>query len=225
MLSGAVRYLLYAIVVAAVPYLLLQSAVLRPESLSLLVNVAPIGVTTEYSSIELSQNFLIVLCALIFSWIAWRDRLRRPLAIVFVALFSVILVRELDFFLDRLVADNCWQVLVTLIIALSGVYIYRHLKRLELGWYRSWPSAGIAMIIAGAMVLIPFSLIVAHEEFWQAILGDEYTRQVKVAVEELVELGGYLIMTIGSFEFLYEWSRLPKSRAVDRHRQRRRRRK
>lgn len=68
------------------------------------------------------------------------------------------------------------------------------------------------MMLGGVILLIPFAQLVGHEALWIGVMGDSYIRVVKVASEEFVELGAYFLMTIGAVEFLYAWSRLPRSR-------------
>jgi hypothetical protein len=50
---------------------------------------------------------------------------------------------------------------------------------------------------------------------WRAIMGDDYVRVAKLAIEEFMELGGYLLIVIGTLEFLYGWSRLPETRTIE----------
>jgi len=216
-----IRYLGYALVVMAVTTALLGLAYWVPGSMQFDRLVPGIDVpTSEFSPIELLQIILLLGSAAAFGWIALRDRLRRPLSLAIAALFLTCLVRELDFFLDFYLIDNLWQVLVAVILSVTLVYIGRHRERIEQAWRRSWPSAGLAMIIGGFILLIPYAQLVGHEALWQSIMGDGYVRVVKVIVEEFVELGAYGLIAIGSAEFLYAWSRLPRTRTL--HSQRRR---
>jgi hypothetical protein len=158
---------------------------------------------------------LLLFCAGSFAWIAARDRLRRPMAVALCALMLACLIRELDFFLDFYVIDNLWQVLCALLLSVVTVYVVRNQQRFVQGWRRSWPSAGLSMIIGGFILLVPFAQLVGHESLWTGIMGDAYVRVVKVASEELMELGAYALITMGCVEFLYAWSRLPRTRNLD----------
>ena len=169
-------------------------------------------ITSEFSPVEILQNLLLIFCISLFGWIASRDRLRRPFALGFCALFTVFLVRELDYFMDFYGVDNLWQVLCASLLAITLVYLGRHWHRFEQGLRRSWPSTGLAIILVGFILLIPFAQLIGHEPLWEQILGDDYVRVIKVAVEEFIELGAYALLTIGSIEFLYSWSRLPQTR-------------
>ena len=215
------RYLCYALAVLVVTLGLLALAYTLPDSLQFDRRVEHLSVvTSEFSPVEILQNLLLIGCAGVFIWIAARDRLRRPMAVAFAATFIFSLVRELDFFLDFYVIDNLWQVLDALILSVAVVYVGRNWDRFVQGWRRSWPSAGLALIIGGFILLIPYAQLVGHEPLWRELMGDDFQRIVKVITEEFIELGAYGIMAIGSAEFLYAWSRLPRTRTL--HNQRRR---
>ena len=225
MLKVLLRYLAYATFIAAVAVSLLWVALRWPGGLLLNFDGSErdaLG-TSEISPVEQLQHLLLLISAGIFVWVAIRDRLRRPMCVGLIALFLIGLIRELDFYLDRYFRDNLWQVLCTIVLALATVYIYRHRKRFLMGWRRTWPSGGLAMIISGMLLLIPYSLIVGNESLWQAIMGDAYVRVAKMAAEEFIELGGYLLIIIGSIEFLYTWSLLPETRNLDARPRRRKR--
>jgi len=225
MLKVLLRYFAYATLIAGAAAGLLWVALRWPGGLLLnfVVGEEDTLGTSEFSPVEQLQHLLLLLSAGIFAWVAIRDRLRRPMCVGFIALFLMGFIRELDFFLDRYATDNLWQVLCTIVLALATVYIYRHRKRYSIGWRRTWPSVGLAIIFGGMLLLVPYSLIVGNESLWQAIMGDAYARVAKMAAEEFIELGGYLLIFIGSIEFLYTWARLPETRSLDTRPRRRKR--
>ena len=225
MLKVLLRYFAYATLIAGAAAGLLWMALRWPGGLLLnfVVGEEDTLGTSEFSPVEQLQHLLLLLSAGIFAWVAIRDRLRRPMCVGFIALFLIGFIRELDFFLDRYATDNLWQVLCTIVLALATVYIYRHRKRYLIGWRRTWPSVGLAIIFGGMLLLVPYSLIVGNESLWQAIMGDAYARVAKMAAEEFIELGGYLLIFIGSIEFLYTWARLPETRSLDTRPRRRKR--
>ncbi len=225
MLKVLLRYFAYATLIAGAAAGLLWVALRCPGGLLLnfVVGEEDTLGTSEFSPVEQLQHLLLLLSAGIFAWVAIRDRLRRPMCVGFIALFLIGFIRELDFFLDRYATDNLWQVLCTIVLALATVYIYRHRKRYLIGWRRTWPSVGLAIIFGGMLLLVPYSLIVGNESLWQAIMGDAYARVAKMAAEEFIELGGYLLIFIGSIEFLYTWVRLPETRSLDTRPRRRKR--
>ena len=208
-----IRYFLYAIAVAIGSGLILLAATRLTAGLQFERLIPHLDVTTsEFSLVEMLQNGLLLVCIAIFAWIASRDRLRRPMALGFCALFAVCLIRELDFFLDFYVVDNLWQVLCVIILAVTFVYLWRHQERFLHGVHRSWPSTGLAIILVAFILLVPFAQLMGRDPLWQEIMGDNYVRVVKIAAEEFIELGAYVLLTIGASEFLYSWGRLPQTR-------------
>jgi len=200
------RYLLYFLLIALITWMLTQLEVVYPGSLRLQVFIGDGDVlgTSEYSPIEMIQPLILAVCGLLMGWVALNIPSQRPLAFPFGGLALAFLIRELDYFLDRYVADNLWQVLIAIAGALVIVYTYRSRRRLMIALARIWPSPALALLFAGAAILFAFVRLVGHEPLWQSILGDDYRRLVKLAVEEFIELIGYLLWLIGTIEYTYQ---------------------
>lgn len=200
------RYLLYFLLIALITWMLTQLEVFYPGSLRLQVFVdeADSLGTSEFSPIEMIQPLILAICGLLMTWVAINIPTQRPLAIAFGGLALAFAIRELDYFLDRYIVDNLWQVLIAIAGALVIVYTYRHRRRLMIALARIWPSPGLALLFAGAAILFAFVRLVGHEPLWQAMLGDDYRRLVKLAVEEFIELIGYLLWLVGTIEYTYQ---------------------
>jgi hypothetical protein len=200
------RYPLYFIAIAFVTWALTRMEIASPGSLKLHIVVSDTDVlgTSEFSPVEIIQAIILFVCGLLMSWVARYCPSQRPIAFGFGGLALIFLVRESDYFLDRFVADNAWQVLIAVIGALLIAYTYRHRKRLKIALARIWPSPGLTLLYAGAIILFGFVLLVGHEPLWQSILGDTYLRVTKLAIEEFMELMGYYLWMIGSIEYAYE---------------------
>jgi hypothetical protein len=160
--------------------------------------------TSEFSPIELMQLGILVVSGLLLAGVARDSKLFRPLAVAIGGTSIILLIRELDYFLDRYIVDNLWQALIAVAGALLIAYLYRHQRLLRLGLARVWPSPGMTLLYAGLVILVPFSILVGHEALWQSILGDAYARVAKLAVEEFIELAGYFLWLAGSIEFVVE---------------------
>ena len=113
-------------------------------------------------------------------------------------------IRESDFFLDLFVTDNFWPFLMGIVAALVIVYTYRSRRRFRVAWLRMWPSPGLTLLFAGAIINFAFVRLVGHEPLWMAILGDDHQRVVNLAVEEFIELLGYFLWLIGTIEYTYQ---------------------
>ena len=223
-----IRYVLYFFGIASLTAVLVRLEVAHPGTLRLqefVSNGDEYG-TSEFSAVEIIQLLVLAACGLLMSWVARHSHTQRPLAFLFGGLALVFMVRELHYFFDQYVADNLWQVLAGIFGALLIAYCFRHLKRLNIALARIWPSPGLTLIFAGAVILFAYSMLVGHEPLWQAMLGDAYARIIKIAVEEFIELIGYLLWLIGTIEYVYQSKALlerePKSAAVKRREYRRR---
>jgi len=201
-----VRYLLYFFLIALITALLTQLEVRYPGSLRIqvFVNAGDELGTSEFSPLEMIQPFILMICGLLMAWVAYHYPAQRPVAFPFGGLALAFGIREMDYFLDRYVADGLWQVLIAVAGALVIAYVYRHRRRLRIALGRTWPSPGLALLFAGAVILFAFVRLVGHEPLWQALLGDDYRRIMKLAVEEFIELIGYLLWMIGTIEYTYE---------------------
>lgn len=200
------RYTVYFFGVALCTWLLTQLEIMAPGGLRLqtFTYVDDVLGTSEYSPIELLQPGILLICGLLYAWVAQYCPSLRPIAFTFGGMAAVFLIRELDFFLDRNIADNFWQAPAAVISALIIVYVWRHARRFRVAWLRMWPSPGLTLLFAGALVHFAFALFVGHEPLWQAILGEDYQRIVKLAVEEFIELIGYFLWLIGTAEFWFQ---------------------
>ena len=201
-----IRYLAYFLGVACITWMLTQLELSFPGSLKLhvLVNQSDMYGTSEYSPIEIIQPFMLAICGLLMAWVAKYCPSQRPIALPFGGLALAFIIRELDYFFDRFIVDNLWQALVAVVGALIITYTYRQRKRMKIAWGRIWPSPGIALLFAGAVINFAFVMLVGHEPLWMSILGDNYQRVVKLAVEEFIELAGYFLWLIGSIEYAYQ---------------------
>jgi hypothetical protein len=200
------RYIAYFVGITLLTWMLTQLEISFPGSLKLHVMASPgdqFG-TSEYSPIEIIQPIIIGVCGLLMVWVAEYCPSQRPIAIPFGGLALAFFIRELDYFFDRYLIDNLWQVLIGFPAAFVIVYTYRARKRLKIAWGRVWPSPGLALLFAGAVILFAFVRFVGHEPLWMSILGDDYQRVAKLAVEEFIELIGYFLWLIGTIEYTYQ---------------------
>lgn len=221
------RYLLYFLLIALISWLLTQLEVFYPGSLRLHEFVGPrdtLG-TSEFSPIEIMQPFLLMICAGLMAWVAQHCPSQRPLAIALGGVALLCIIRELDYFLDRYLADNLWQVLIGVTAPLIIVYTFRERRRFLIALARAWPSPGLALLFAGTVILFAFVQFVGHEPLWQAILGDHYRRVAKLAVEEFIELAGYLLWLVGSIEYTFQARSIAMREPVPAATRRRRRKK
>lgn len=221
------RYLSYFFAIVAVFAALTRLEVHFPGFLNFQVFLSPsdsLG-TSEYSPIELMQPLILLACCAMFFWVSFYCPMQRTVAVGFGGLSLAFLVRELDYFFDRFIVDNLWQVIIGIAGALVIVYLYRHNRKLGIALARIWPSPGLSLLFVGVCILAGAVHLVGHEPLWQSIAGDHYQRVIKLAVEEFLELLGYLVWLIGTIEYTYEAKALAFQPDRSANRRRRHRRK
>ncbi|MDH5310837.1 MAG: hypothetical protein OEY08_12815 [Gammaproteobacteria bacterium] len=201
-----IRYLLYFAGIAFFTWLFTWLEIRSPGSLRLhvLVNPGDLHGTSEFSPVELIQPLILAICGVLCGWVARDFPAQRPVAFLFGGLALIFMIRELDYFLDNYVADNLWQTLAVVAASLLIVYTYRHRRRFRVAWLRLWPSPGLTLLFAGAVVHFVYVRFIGHEPLWLAILGDDYQRVVKLAVEEFFELMGYFFWLVGTLEYVFQ---------------------
>lgn len=201
-----IRYVAYFVVIAFITWALTQLEVTSPGRLKLHVMVGETDVygTSEFSPVEIIQVIILGFCGGVMAWIARFCPSQRPVAVPLGGLALLFMIREVDFFLDRYLIDNLWQVLTAIVAALVIVYTYRRWRRLKIALARLWPSPGLTLLFAGAVILFAFVQFVGHEPLWMSILGDNYLRVIKLAVEEFIELSGYFLWMIGTVEYAFQ---------------------
>lgn len=201
-----IRYIAYFIGIAFVTWALTQMELASPGSLKLhiLVDERDVFGTSEYSPVEIIQAIILGACGVIMAWVAKYCPSQRPIAFLFGGMALVFLIRELDYFFDRFVIDNLWQVLVAIAGALVVAYTHRQRRRLRIAMARIWPSPGLTFLFCGAVILFAFVRLVGHEPLWVSILGDAYQRIIKLAVEEFIELIGYFLWMVGTIEYAFQ---------------------
>jgi hypothetical protein len=200
------RLLLYFSAIAFVTWALTAMEIASPGSLKLHIVLSESDQfgTSEYSPVEIIQAIILGACGVIMWWVARYCPTQRPVAILFGGMALAFLIRELDYFLDRFIADNFWQVVIAVVGSLVIAYTLRHLRRLQIAFGRIWPSPGLTLLFAGAIILFAFVRLVGHEPLWMSILGDDYRRIFKLAVEEFIELIGYFLWMIGTIEYAFQ---------------------
>ncbi len=201
-----IRYALYFLGIGFFTWLLAALEIWSPGTLKLQLytHAGDTLGTSEYSPVEIIQPGILAICGLLYAWVAANCPSQRPIAFAFGGMALIFAIRELGYFLDRFIADNFWQVLIGIAASFLIAYVYRQRRRFRIAWLRVWPSPGLTLLFAGATIIFAFVHIVGHEPLWMAILGDDYQRVVKLAIEEFIELSGYFLWLIGTIEYTYQ---------------------
>lgn len=186
-----VRAFLYVLFVGAIAHGAYLEALYLPS-----VRFSELGFT------ELTQTLVLATCCIMLIYIRQVLKVWPTVTLLLLAFIAASLVREQDHFLDNYVADDTWKFLVALIIfpTLFWVLKRRHLFLEEFSHYSNTFAFGL--FTAGVLTTYIFSRIYGRQVFWSAVLEDRYSGTFKSVAEEVVELLGYSLILIATFELL-----------------------
>lgn len=121
----------------------------------------------------------------------------RGYAIAAMTFFAVLLVREQDAVLDA-VSHGFWVYPAALIAVLGAIGAFSNRATLRVPFKRHLFSREAAFMLMGLVLLVVFSRIFGTGRVWESMMGDNYVRTVKNAVQEGIELMAYVIMAFGA---------------------------
>ena len=118
-------------------------------------------------------------------------------------LFVWCLGRENDARFDRLLPFGGWQV-----VSFAGAFVcallaYRARSSFDPGW-QAFRGRGFGMVWAGVVIFGPIAQSVGHRPLLSLLFAGDYSFEAKQALEEFLEMFGYLVCLAGVTEMLIE---------------------
>jgi len=157
----------------------------------------------ENGPIEWFQFGLLVVATAVFVRGALSMPDFRKLFFLLAAISAFAAIRELDVFLHRMIPGIGWKIGIPLILyALISAYRNRECLKQQLSHFLA--SRAFAIVWAGFLVAVPFGQLIGHGAFLQLVMGDDYNRDYKRVIEEILEVMGYALLLIGSFESIVQ---------------------
>lgn len=200
--AASLRALLYVLLVFALAEGVLLEAVRYPD-----LRFSERGFT------EIAQSVLLAGASALLLYTRQVLRVMPSVTLLLFGLVFASLIREQDNFLDVLVADGTWQVLVTLTV-LPILYWTIRKRRLFVAEFRGYANSfSFGFFAAGFLTTYVFSRLYGRTALWEAVLQENYHRDFKNAAEEVVELFGYALILIGMFELVLlarRWAKAPQ---------------
>jgi hypothetical protein len=191
------------IIIGAGEFLLLALfAVIPPLFLVIDVVVLESGVT-ETSVTEVSQSALLLIAASAYWWMAYRCLQSRGFFMLVAGFFSCMLIRELDVFLDH-IWHGFW-IWPALLVALGTIgFVAFCCKNRVVKPMASFVDTKPCLYIEfGLVVVLVFSRIFGSGKLvWKLVLREGYLNMAKSAIQEGIELFGYLFIAYGAFLLL-----------------------
>ncbi|WGI24521.1 hypothetical protein QEN58_14445 [Halomonas alkaliantarctica] len=200
------------ILVRAVLYVLFIGAIAQGAYLEALY--LPSVRFTELGFTEFTQTLVLATCCAMLIYIRQVLKVWPTVTLLLLAFVAASLVREQDHSLDNYVAENTWKVLVALIIFPSLFWVVKQRQRFieEFAHYSNTFAFGL--FTAGVLTTYIFSRLYGRQEFWLAVLEDNFTREFKDAAEEVIELLGYSLILIATLELLLLARRIYKAKQL-----------
>lgn len=189
------RYAFYMALVAGLLQWLLHRAAVEADDKSF----------TEGSAVEWIQFGLLAMVMLVLGVGGARIGGRRWWLWAGGCVAGVAIVRELDYLFDQWLPVLGWAPFAGLALVGAGLCLWRARRQPGGTALPMTPAVGISW--CGFLTVVVVAQIVGQAEAWEAIMGEGYTRNLKRTVEELVEAVGYMLLCIGSVEWVLEAAR------------------
>ncbi|MCL7929493.1 hypothetical protein [Halomonas llamarensis] len=167
---------------------------------------------SELGFTEFMQTLVLATACLLLVYARHVLRVWPNVTLLLLAFIAASLVREQDHFLDAYVAEHTWKILVTLIVipSITWAVIQRRHFLAEFSHYSNTLSLGL--FTAGVLTTYIFSRLFGRQAFWQTVMQEHYTRDVKDMAEEVVELLGYSMILIAMVELVLLARRIYRTR-------------
>ncbi|MCJ8337909.1 MAG: hypothetical protein MJK10_05520 [Pseudomonadales bacterium] len=176
--------------------LLVAIMALIPFIISVDISVLKNGLS-EISITEFAQESLIFIAALVFFLKLRTEPESRGLLILICGLFSMMFIREGDFYLD-FVYHGFWKVPVLIVLISTLYYSYKNRATIiaPLNQYRNTKT--FTYIFIGFLITVVFSRVFGTGSLWVELSGNTDSGFIKTVVQEGLELFGYSLIFIGS---------------------------
>lgn len=189
--ATCMRAILYILFIAALTQGVYYEALYLPEARF-----------SERGFTELAQTTVLVLSVLLLVYARQGLRAMPQVTLLLLAFTASSLIREQDAHLDAYVFDGAWQLLVALVLLPSLYQVIRHRRQFLTQFAAYANSLSFGLFTAGVLTTYIFSRLYGRQDFWRAVLQENYLRDFKSAAEEVVELFGYAVILIAMIELV-----------------------
>ncbi len=150
---------------------------------------------SEISRTEFTQSAILLVLFVFYLFLGKRYRAVQPVS-NFVSLFVLMsLIREQNNFI------HWWFWPVLLLFFVAARLVWRDFGKIKKATIEFFSQPASVWLFAGILVTYVFSRLMGRSKFWLLYYDESTYRFAKAAVEEGLELMGYLLMFFSAIEF------------------------
>jgi hypothetical protein len=155
---------------------------------------------SEISITEFMQEIFIFIVALIFYRASKKHLESKGLFILMAGLFSMMFIREGDYYLD-VIYHGFWKLPVAIVLITTVYFAYQNRHTIMQPMLTHMESKPFTYIFIGFMIIVIFSRVFGTGNLWREIMGENYLHLYKTIIQEGLELFGYSLLFYGSVLF------------------------
>lgn len=184
----------------------LASYILEVLILSLLMALPPLFVwidftilnvnVSEWSVTEFTQELALLASFAILFIKTYKSPKKSGFLTLLMGLFMVMFIREGDYFWDKIM-KGLWTILAVTTFLISTFFAYKQRQTIFPSLSTYWNTRGFGYLIIGLLTVLLFSRTFGTGSLWRVILKENYIGHFKTAVQEGLELLGYLLLFYG----------------------------
>jgi hypothetical protein len=160
---------------------------------------------SEWGYVETLQSTFLAASMVLLLWMAHSRPRQAQLALCGALAVSILLIRENDQLLELFLPHGAWKWLALPLAIVLLWKCLRHRGPLHTQAQLLSASPPFGVYLAAGSTLV-FSRVFGSTRFWEAVMGEQYFRQVKNAAEEGVELFALGLIFAATLEWLL-WTR------------------
>jgi len=158
----------------------------------------------EISVTEILQEILLLITIIIFWYMSWKQKDTRSFLILVASFFSMLFIREMDFFLDYIQHGFWfWIDLSFGLIVLSYIMFFSNTPIIKPLIDFTESKAFIFLVIGLIILLLLSRTLGSGNLLWNHLLPVMYAAKAKTVVQEGLELFGYDFIFYGSIIYYY----------------------
>jgi len=156
---------------------------------------------TEYSIVEVAQELLLAFTIILFIAVSRLRSDLRAVTTIAACTFAFMLIRELDYFFDK-IQHGCWAYPAAIVIAALLYFTYAERATLLQAWAKYAQTNAYHQISVGLVLVLAFSRVFGSAIIWDNILANHVGASsiVKNVIQEGLELLGYVLIACGAVD-------------------------